>query len=94
MPYPGDGPAPFEVARWSVAPGTANDLDTHRSREAWLVIAGTGLVTFAGQTLRIHSKDALAFETGVPHQGYNDGEESLQVFCLLLRLELSLPISR
>lgn len=80
MPYPRDTPAPFEVARWSVAPGTANDLDRHRSREVWLVIAGTGLVTFADQTLRIHPGDALAFETEVPHQVYNDGEESLRVF--------------
>jgi mannose-6-phosphate isomerase-like protein (cupin superfamily) len=80
LPFPLDAPAPFEIARWSVAPGTANDLDCHRSREIWLVISGTGVVTFADRTVRIQSGDAIAFESRTSHQVYNDGDQDLQVF--------------
>ncbi|MFF5174770.1 cupin domain-containing protein [Micromonospora sp. NPDC000089] len=75
LPFPASAPAPFEVARWAVAPGTANDLDVHRSREVWVVIAGTGTLTCADRTAVLHAGDVTAFETMVPHQVRNDGPD-------------------
>ena len=63
LPYPERARAPFEVARWSVAPGTFNDLDTHRSREVWFIIAGSGTVTFADQVHRVQQGEAIAFDS-------------------------------
>jgi mannose-6-phosphate isomerase-like protein (cupin superfamily) len=80
LPFPGGAPAPFEVARWTVAPGNANDLDSHMSREVWLVISGEGNVTWADQSTTIKAGEAIAFETKVPHQVRNTGTEPLRVF--------------
>jgi mannose-6-phosphate isomerase-like protein (cupin superfamily) len=81
LPLPANNPAPFDVARWSIAPGTSNDLDVHISREVWLVASGRGTVTWADRsTTTIETGDAMAFETQVPHQVRNDGEIPLTVF--------------
>ena len=80
LPFAVDAPAPFEVARWSVAPGKSNDLDVHLSREVWLVISGEGHVTWADQSTIIRAGDAIAFDTKVPHQIRNAGSEPLHVF--------------
>jgi mannose-6-phosphate isomerase-like protein (cupin superfamily) len=80
LPFPVDASAPFEVARWSVAPGKANDLDVHVSREVWLVISGEGHVTWADQSTTIKAGDAIAFDTKIPHQVCNVGSEPLRVF--------------
>jgi len=80
LPFPHYAPAPFEVARWSVAPGKANDLDTHVSREVWLVISGEGRLKWRDQSATIRAGDAVAFDTRVPHQVHNTGSEPLRVF--------------
>jgi mannose-6-phosphate isomerase-like protein (cupin superfamily) len=80
LPFPHYAPAPFEVARWSVAPGKANDLDTHLSREVWLVISGEGRLKWRDQSVTIRAGDAVAFDTKVPHQVHNTGSEPLRVF--------------
>ncbi|MEV2242377.1 cupin domain-containing protein [Micromonospora sp. NPDC049891] len=77
LPFPSTAPAPFEVARWSVAPGTANDLDVHRSREIWVVVAGTGTLTWADRSARLRAGDVVAFDSQVPHQIRNDGPDPL-----------------
>ncbi|WP_196255840.1 cupin domain-containing protein [Micromonospora sp. WMMD558] len=77
LPFPSAAPAPFEVARWSVAPGTSNDLDVHRSREVWVIVTGTGTLTWADQTTAVGAGDVVAFESQVPHQVRNDGPEPL-----------------
>ncbi|MEV0152551.1 cupin domain-containing protein [Micromonospora sp. NPDC050686] len=77
LPFPPADPAPFEVARWSVAPGTANDLDVHRSRELWIVVAGVGALTWADRTTVLRAGDIVAFDSGVPHQIRNDGPDEL-----------------
>ncbi len=74
LPYPIDHPAPFQVARWTVEPGTANDLDVHRSREVWFVIAGNGRAVWGeGEVRELAPGDVLAFESLTPHQLINDG---------------------
>jgi mannose-6-phosphate isomerase-like protein (cupin superfamily) len=80
LPFPQNAPAPFEVARWSIMPGQANDLDQHVSREVWLVISGEGCVTWGGQTTTVSAGHAIAFDTKVPHQVRNTGREPLHVF--------------
>ncbi|MFG2048116.1 cupin domain-containing protein [Micromonospora sp. NPDC048935] len=77
LPYPSAAPAPFEVARWSVAPNTSNDLDVHRSREVWIIVSGTGTLTFGDQTSVLRSGDVAAFDSRVPHQIRNDGPDPL-----------------
>ncbi|MFG3558621.1 cupin domain-containing protein [Micromonospora sp. NPDC047557] len=77
LPFPPTTPAPFEVARWSVAPKTSNDLDVHRSREVWVIVSGTGTLTWADQTTVLHAGDVTAFESKVPHQIRNDGPDPL-----------------
>ncbi|MER7461192.1 cupin domain-containing protein [Micromonospora sp. NPDC126480] len=77
LPFPSSTPAPFEVARWSVAPGTANDLDVHRSREIWIMVAGAGTLTWADQNTLLRAGDVVAFESRVPHQIRNDGPDPL-----------------
>ncbi|MGC4795148.1 cupin domain-containing protein [Micromonospora saelicesensis] len=77
LPFPSTGPAPFEVARWSVAPNTSNDLDVHRSREVWIIVSGTGTLTFADQTGVLRAGDVAAFDSRVPHQIRNDGPDPL-----------------
>jgi mannose-6-phosphate isomerase-like protein (cupin superfamily) len=79
LPFP-PRTAPFEIARWSVLPGNANDLDTHVSREVWLVIAGEGIVTWGNQSATIKAGDAVAFDTKVPHQARSTGPGPLRVF--------------
>jgi mannose-6-phosphate isomerase-like protein (cupin superfamily) len=80
LPFGRHAPAPFEVARWTVGPGEANDLDTHVSREVWLVISGEGRVRWADQSDTITPGDAIAFDAGVAHQVRNTGSEPLRVF--------------
>ena len=76
LPYPADDPAPFEIARWTVQPGTANDLDVHRSRELWFVISGSARAMWgAGQSRELGPGDVVAFESLTPHQLVNDGPE-------------------
>ncbi|MEU8255325.1 cupin domain-containing protein [Micromonospora inaquosa] len=77
LPFPSTAPAPFEVARWSVAPNTSNDLDVHRSREVWIIVSGTGSLMFADQTAVLGAGDVAAFESRVPHQIRNDGPDPL-----------------
>ncbi|MGW0435024.1 cupin domain-containing protein [Micromonospora sp. NPDC003197] len=77
LPFPAESPAPFELARWSVAPGTSNDLDVHRSREVWIVVSGVGVLTWADQTAVVRAGDVVAFESKVPHQVRNDGPDTL-----------------
>jgi mannose-6-phosphate isomerase-like protein (cupin superfamily) len=74
LPFPEHAPAPFELARWTVAPGTANDLDVHRSREVWIVVAGAATVVWDdNKTTRLQPGDVMAFESRTPHQLVNDG---------------------
>jgi mannose-6-phosphate isomerase-like protein (cupin superfamily) len=80
LPFPRHAPAPFEVARWSVMPGNANDLDMHVSREVWLVISGEGIVTWGNQSATIMAGDAVAFDAKVSHQAHSTGTEPLRVF--------------
>ncbi|MBY8875416.1 cupin domain-containing protein [Micromonospora sp. PLK6-60] len=75
LPFPPADPAPFEVARWSVAPGTANDLDVHRSRELWIVVSGTGTLTWADRSTALRAGDVVAFDSEVPHQLRNAGPD-------------------
>ncbi|GAB4103087.1 hypothetical protein GCM10028790_21060 [Micromonospora taraxaci] len=77
LPFPASAPAPFEVARWSVAPNTCNDLDVHRSREVWIIVSGTGTLTFGDQTSVLRAGDVAAFDSRVPHQIRNDGPDQL-----------------
>ncbi|MEU1586281.1 cupin domain-containing protein [Micromonospora sp. NPDC005710] len=77
LPFASTAPAPFEVARWSVAPHTSNDLDVHRSREMWIIVSGTGTLTFADQTCVLRAGDVAAFDSRVPHQLRNDGPDEL-----------------
>jgi mannose-6-phosphate isomerase-like protein (cupin superfamily) len=80
LPYAESAPAPFRVARWSVAPGRANDADIHESREVWLVAAGQGELVWADNEATIAAGDVIAFDSRVPHQVRNHGTEPLQVF--------------
>jgi mannose-6-phosphate isomerase-like protein (cupin superfamily) len=77
LPFPSTKPAPFELARWSVAPGTSNDLDVHQSREVWIILSGVGTLTWADQTKVLKVADVVAFESRVPHQIRNDGPDTL-----------------
>ncbi|TDB70403.1 cupin domain-containing protein [Micromonospora sp. KC721] len=77
LPFPATAPAPFEMARWTVAPQTSNDLDVHRSREVWVVVAGTGMLTWTDRTTVLNAGDVVAFESHVPHQIRNDGPDPL-----------------
>jgi mannose-6-phosphate isomerase-like protein (cupin superfamily) len=80
LPFASDAEAPFELARWTVEPGTANDIDLHDAREVWLVIAGGGRVTWAGREMRLRAGEAVAFDSRVQHRIANDGEDPLRVF--------------
>jgi mannose-6-phosphate isomerase-like protein (cupin superfamily) len=80
MRFAADAAAPFELARWTVEPGTASDSDSHDAREVWLVIAGQGRVTWAGDEKRLRAGEAIAFDSRVPHRIVNDGEYPLRVF--------------
>ena len=93
LPFPADAAAPFEVARWMVAPGEANDLDRHESREVWLVISGSGEVTWADQATTIGPGDAIAFEANVAHQVRNTGAEPLRAFSVYWKQTNHRPIS-
>jgi mannose-6-phosphate isomerase-like protein (cupin superfamily) len=77
LPFPESSPAPFEIARWSIHPGTSNDLDVHRSREIWIIVSGTGTLTWSDQRTDLHAGDVVAFESKVPHQIQNNGLDSL-----------------
>lgn len=89
LPFSADAPAPFEIARWSVEPGTANDRDVHISREIWLVIAGEGEVTWADQSVPIKAGEAIGFDTNVPHQVRTVGAEPLRVFSVYWKHQAS-----
>jgi mannose-6-phosphate isomerase-like protein (cupin superfamily) len=65
------------MARWSVAPGTSNDLDVHRSREIWIIVSGTGTLTWGDQSTVLREGDVAAFESQVPHQIRNNGLDTL-----------------
>lgn len=93
LPFPRHAPAPFEVARWSVMPGDANDLDTHVSREVWLVISGEGIVTWGNQSATIKAGDAVAFDTKVPHQARSTGPGPLRVFSVYWKQPDHGPVS-
>lgn len=94
LPFPPAEPAPFEVARWSIAPGTSNDLDVHRSREVWIILTGGGTLTFADETRTLHPGDVVAFESEVPHQLRNDGPETLSAISIYWLPTTSSPKAR
>jgi mannose-6-phosphate isomerase-like protein (cupin superfamily) len=57
-----------------VEPGTANDLDVHRSREVWIVIDGNAKAVWGdGHAMELAPGDVVAFESLTPHQLVNDG---------------------
>jgi len=85
--------APFEVARWMVAPGEANDLDMHASREVWLVISGEGRVSWADQSATIRAGDAIAFDAKVAHQVRNTGSEPLRAFSVFWKQAGHSPVT-
>jgi mannose-6-phosphate isomerase-like protein (cupin superfamily) len=80
LPYDPSSPAPFQMARWSVAPGKASDLDVHESREVWLVVAGQGELVWADRSATIGAGDVIAFDSKVPHQVRNRDTQPLRVF--------------
>jgi mannose-6-phosphate isomerase-like protein (cupin superfamily) len=80
LPYAASSTAPFQVSRWSVAPGKASDLDIHESREVWLVAAGQGELVWADRSATIGAGDVIAFDSKIPHQVRNGGAQPLRVF--------------
>jgi mannose-6-phosphate isomerase-like protein (cupin superfamily) len=58
---------PFELAKWTVAPGTANDHDVHRSREVSIVVAGAAIVVLDdNKTTRLQHGYIMALESRTP----------------------------
>ncbi len=73
-------PAPFKVARFTVAPNCASPVDTHAVHEIWMIAQGTGELVYDDQKVRISAPDMLYFEPPKTHLVRNDGTEPLVVF--------------
>jgi mannose-6-phosphate isomerase-like protein (cupin superfamily) len=74
--------APFNAARFTVAPGCASIEESHAVHELWMIVAGEGELIYDGRPLRVRSSDVLYFEPPKTHQVRNDGAETMEVISL------------
>lgn len=72
--------APFEASLFSIEPGHGTPRDEHAERECWLVVSGTGRLTYGGQTMDIAKGELLFFESHTYHFVVNTGTEVLTIF--------------
>ncbi|MCP3804351.1 cupin domain-containing protein [Allokutzneria sp. A3M-2-11 16] len=71
--------APFKTAVLRVDPGHTTPVDSHAVHEIWLVVRGTGELTYDGSPLRLSKDDAVYLEPPKTHEVHNDGTEPLVV---------------
>lgn len=78
----GNGLAPFEISRFSVAPGHRTDQDRHLSREVWMVAGGYGILCYGSKEVGVSPGDIFFFESNVPHYIENTGDKLLRIFSI------------
>ena len=78
----GAGTAPFQASELTVEPGCTTDLDCHRVRECWLIVAGEGLLTYEGAQFPVRPRDVIYFDSDKAHQLHNTGRETLVAFSI------------
>jgi mannose-6-phosphate isomerase-like protein (cupin superfamily) len=71
---------PFRYSRFRVAPGRQSSLDQHDVLEVWIVVSGSGKLSYDDGTFPISAGQAVQFASGHPHQVLNDGTSDLVVF--------------
>lgn len=76
----GAGTAPFHASEFTVDPGCTTDLDRHRSRECWMIVAGEGVLTYEGVSYPVRPRDVIYFDSDRTHQLHNPGREPLVAF--------------
>lgn len=72
--------APFKASIFTVEPRTSSPIDEHDVRECWVVIAGQGELTVAGEMLQLAPGSVTYFESRRPHRVRNVGEDTLKIF--------------
>jgi mannose-6-phosphate isomerase-like protein (cupin superfamily) len=72
--------APFDASCFTVAPGHRTPVDRHAVRECWLVVEGTGTLTYDERPVPIARGELLFFESDKPHFVENTGPGNLTIF--------------
>ena len=76
----GEGVTPFKGGRFSLEPGSTSRVDVHDVRECWMIVHGSGLLTYDGRDFRVETGDFCYFEPRKSHQITNDGDEQLMIY--------------
>lgn len=76
----GHSVAPFKASIFTIEPDSMSPADEHHVRECWVVIAGRGELTVAGETSLLEAGSITYFESRQPHQVRNVGDEVLTIF--------------
>jgi mannose-6-phosphate isomerase-like protein (cupin superfamily) len=72
--------APFQLGRFTVAPGLSTPVDVHQVHEVWLVAAGHGELCYGGdQLISIDEGDSLYIKPNHTHTVTNTGDRTLVV---------------
>lgn len=71
---------PFKYSRFIVKPGQTSRLDQHQVLEAWVIVAGAGVLAVDGVESPVTCGDVVHFTPMRSHQVTNPGPHDLEVF--------------
>lgn len=70
------------LAEATLAPGQRTQSHRHRStEEIYFILAGSGLMTLAGDTFPVQPGDSILIPPGTAHCIENSGSEALRILC-------------
>jgi len=73
---------PFKSTVFVVEPGKSTPQDNHQVEEMWVILEGTGLLSYETETLRVSSMDQLFFPSLKTHQISNDASRPLKILSI------------
>ncbi len=68
---------PFEATFFHLQPGGETPLDCHIENECWLVLQGSGILTYAGTPYPLSEQDMFYFDSYKKHQLFNNSQNIL-----------------
>ncbi|WP_165482646.1 cupin domain-containing protein [Legionella gresilensis] len=69
--------SPFEATFFHLQPGGETPLDSHIEKECWLVLQGSGILTYENTPYPLSEQDIFYFDSYKKHQLFNTSQTIL-----------------